>query len=99
MTSKVLAVAAATMALMSAAPMMSPTAASYHQDIRVSSPAQPQPVRVAPVQQSARNEVERVAEDTAVPALPYNFARKSQHRRPGDRAHKRMKHRRASGRR
>ena len=68
-------------------------------DVRVTAPS-PAPVRgTVATQTAAREEQERVREVTAVPVRPMRFGWDGKNRRPGDRAHKRLKRSRASGRR
>lgn len=91
MTSKALALAAATMAMLGSAVPMGPSAATY-QDVRLTMPAQQAPARVlAQAQTSNRDENERVNELVAIPMRPMRFGWDGKNRRPGDRAHKRWK--------
>jgi|SRR6185369_2480493 len=80
----------------SMAPTVAPVAA--HQTPTVTAPAQQQQ-RVAVAQQvSARDEMERVREATALLNNRFRNRWDGKNRTAGDRAHKRLKHRRSSGR-
>src|SRR5690348_7994082 len=66
-------------------------------EVRVSAPT-PAPERAAQTQTAAREEQERVRDLTAIPPRLYRRYWDGKNRTAGDRAHKRMKRRRASGR-
>ena len=100
MVGKTVALALAAAALLSAAPSYSPTGSVQYPDVRVSQPTVPTPRPMAQTQTAARNELDRVDEATAIPPRFYRRASwDGKNRTSGDRAHKRMKHRRSSGRR
>jgi hypothetical protein len=98
MTSKALALAATAMAFIGSFAPIGPTPVTY-QDVRVSAPGNQTPARTyTATKTAARDEIERADELTAVPPLLLRGTKDGRHRTSGDRAHKRMKRRRASGR-
>lgn len=67
-------------------------------EVRISMPS-PTPERAPPTQTAAREEGERIRDLIAIPPRLYRRYWDGKNRTSGDRAHKRMKRRRASGRR